>query len=92
MVKNVHPYLLAVRCDGSQQYSRKLSKKILRFFIGCVHSSHNISTILKTQVSTVVRVIFFTNKPSQLFQLTCCMSIDGQTVARHEPYARGPQL
>jgi hypothetical protein len=32
-----------VRCDGSQQHPRKLStKKILIFFIGCLHSSHNI--------------------------------------------------
>jgi hypothetical protein len=34
---------LPVRCDGSQEYSRKLStKKISRFFIGCLHSLHNI--------------------------------------------------
>jgi hypothetical protein len=34
---------LPVRCNGSQQYPRKLStKKISRFFIGCLHSSHNI--------------------------------------------------
>jgi hypothetical protein len=34
---------LPVRCDGSQQYPRKLStKKISRFFIGCLHSSQNI--------------------------------------------------
>jgi hypothetical protein len=34
---------LPVRCDGSQQYPRKLStKKISRFFIDCLRSSHNI--------------------------------------------------
>jgi hypothetical protein len=33
---------LPVRCDGSQQYPRKLStKKISRFFINCLRSSHN---------------------------------------------------
>jgi hypothetical protein len=34
---------LPVRCDYSQQYPRKLfTKKISRFFIGCLHSSYNI--------------------------------------------------
>jgi hypothetical protein len=34
---------LLVCCDGSQQYPHKLSiKKISRFFIDCLHSSHNI--------------------------------------------------
>jgi hypothetical protein len=38
-----HTSRLSVRCDGSQQYICKLStKKISRFFIGCLHSSHNI--------------------------------------------------
>jgi hypothetical protein len=34
---------LTVRCDGSQQYPYKLfTKKISRFFIDCLCSSHNI--------------------------------------------------
>jgi hypothetical protein len=36
-------YPCVVTADGSQQYPRKLStKKISIFFIGCLHSSHNI--------------------------------------------------
>jgi hypothetical protein len=32
-----------MRCDGSQQYPRKLStKNISRFFIDCLRFSHNI--------------------------------------------------
>jgi hypothetical protein len=34
---------LPVRCDGLQQYPRKLSiKKISRFFIDCLRSLYNI--------------------------------------------------
>jgi hypothetical protein len=34
---------LLVRCDGSQQYPRKLfTKKSQRFFIDCLRFSHNI--------------------------------------------------
>jgi hypothetical protein len=34
---------LIVRCDGSQQYPRKLStKNVSRFFIDCLHSPYNI--------------------------------------------------
>jgi hypothetical protein len=35
--------LLSVRCDGLQQYPRKLStNKISRFFIDCLRSLYNI--------------------------------------------------
>jgi hypothetical protein len=37
-----HTSRLPVRCDGSQQYPRKLStKKISSFFIDCLRSPHN---------------------------------------------------
>jgi hypothetical protein len=39
----IHTSRLLVRCDGSQQWPRKLStKKISNFFIDCLRSSHNI--------------------------------------------------
>jgi hypothetical protein len=39
---------LLVRCDSSQQYPRKLStKKISRFFIDCLCSSHNFLNLTK---------------------------------------------
>jgi hypothetical protein len=39
----VYTSRLPMRCDGSQQYPRKLStKKISRFLIGCLHSLYNI--------------------------------------------------
>jgi hypothetical protein len=46
---------LLVRCDGSQQYPRKLStKKISRFFIDCLHSLH-IFYYLTNRVNMVVK-------------------------------------
>jgi hypothetical protein len=42
---------LSVRCDGLQQYSRKLfTKKILRFFINCLRSLYNFFLIWLTDI------------------------------------------
>jgi hypothetical protein len=56
---------LPVRCDGSQQYLCKLStKKISRFFIDCLRSSHNIfyertGTIGRKSETTIPRLPHF---------------------------------
>jgi hypothetical protein len=54
-----------MRCDRSQQYQHKLStKKILRFFIDCLRSPHNIfyermSTIGSKSETPITRLPHF---------------------------------
>jgi hypothetical protein len=47
---------------------------------------------LKHQFQRSTCVIFLQITPHNYFKLICCTPIDDQTVARHGPDARGPQL